>query len=139
MHLVRSPQSERISALESLDVSPLFLGGPPSVISGHRLRRFYLQLHRFARFPSFFTFFVEPRGDRCRPAMLRYRPDRYDVVIRAQSDSERVPNLKQLRAFRPLAIDLDFACFDRRRSERSRFEEARGPQPFVQAHPYQLV
>ncbi len=139
MHLVRSPQSERISALESLDVSPIFLGGPPSVISGHRLRRFYLQLHRFARFPSFFTFFVEPRRDRCWSAVFRHCPDRDDVIIGSQSNSERIPYPKQLRAFRPLAIDLDFACFDRRRGERSRFEEARGPQPFVQAHPYQLV
>ena len=139
MPLVRSPQLKCISALESLDVSPIFLGGPPSLISGHRLCRFYLQLHRFARFPSFFTFLVELRRNRCWPAVFRHCPDHDNVVIRPQSNSERIANLKQLGAFRPLAVDLDFARFDRRSSKRSRFEEARGPQPFVQAHPYQLV
>jgi hypothetical protein len=60
-------------------------------------------------------------------------------MIRTKPDAERITNLKLFGPLGPLAVDLDLSGFDRRRSERPRLEEARGPQPFVEPDPHCLA
>ena len=116
-----------ISPSNSLEISPIFFGGPPTIVTGNRPRDFHLKLHRLARFFPLFCFFVKLRRDRRRAAILREPADHDEVVVGPDPDSERITDLELLGALGPLAIDLDFSGLDCGRGDCPRLEKTRGP------------
>ncbi len=62
----------------------------------------------------------------------------HHMMVGTKSNTQLVTHLQLLCPLGSLAVDFHFTGFDRGSSKRSRFEEARRPQPFVEPHPDQL-
>ena len=65
--------------------------------------------------------------------------DSYDVMIRAEPNVQLVTDLELFRAFGAVPVHLDLPRFDGGYRERPRFEKPRGPKPFVEPDPCNLV
>ena len=66
-----------------------------------------------------------------RTAPFSHGAHRQDPIVWADPHAESVGDPYLLGRFRPASIHLDFPTRDRGRCQRTRFEEARGPEPSI--------
>src|SRR5438067_2966073 len=117
---------------------------PPLVIAARLLRRPSLETRRGQRAhlgrehgaarAALLRFLVESRGHGCRPAHPGQTLHGDVMLERRLGDRDAVAELERLGGLRTLAVDRDVARVDRLHRERARLEEARRPQPLVDAH-----
>src|SRR5690606_899856 len=80
------------------------------------------------------VFHVELAGDDGGPTPIRERAHGDDPFVGADPDRQPIADTQRPCRFDPLVVDLDLAAFDRLRGQRASLEEARGPQPLVDAY-----
>src|SRR5690606_29756479 len=114
---------------------------PPGALVGARLGRAIAvargpaQLRRLlARQARRLVLAVQRLRDRCRAALVRQAQHLDLEHVLAAHNPQRIAHAHQARGLRALAVDLDLARLDRLPGQRTGAEEARRPQPDVDAH-----
>src|SRR5688572_2359431 len=102
--------NRRIGAPATKLDQPLALGAAP--------RRFLVKLARLGR----------------RPSLVGERLNAHVPLELAHTDRYEITRLERMSRFRALAVQLHLTGVDRALREAARLEEARRPQPLVQAH-----
>ena len=79
-------------------------------------------------------FFIKEAGFGCATADRRQGSNLHNVQVGADRDRNLLPDAHRVGGLGTRSGDLDVAGRDRLAGQRPRLEEARGPQPFVEAH-----
>src|SRR6185312_10141355 len=112
---------------------------PPCALVRLRRRR-RVSLHapllaqRLARRAAFVGLAIKRLRDARRPALLAERGDVDDERLLAAPDAHAVACVQSLRRLCRRIVAIDLAALDRLLGERARLEEARGPEPDIEAH-----
>ena len=80
------------------------------------------------------AFDIQQAGFGCRPALCVDAGYCNVIVIRAALNGEPVSDMYRPTGFDPVTIDMYLAAADGCGGERAGFEEARGPEPFIESY-----
>src|SRR5438876_6116406 len=129
----------RTLSLESLDVASLPLRGPALPLVAERRSDTQLLGEALARLLALGILFVQ-RGRDGRRAAARREPAHGNVMLeRPPAHAQPVTHLHRFRALGAGAVQFDLAPVDGLRRQGPRLEEARGPQPSIEANGSQLA
>src|SRR5215467_7811159 len=125
------PTTEKGSAAaEAIDEPTLALGRPPQAAgTDHRRRDAQLARRRRRR-----QVLVESGRLRSGAAAIGERGDLHDLLPPGHRDVEQIAGTHYPRRLGRLLVEVDLAAVAGPRGERTALEEARGPQPLVEAH-----
>src|SRR5262249_55528531 len=119
-----------------LQVAPVLLRRP-ALDGGSRLGAPAAHVHApFALRPAFSRFFVEQPRLRRGAALVGERLHGYLPFVVADADGDRLAGLHVVGRLDALVAELDLPRLDRLLRQAARLEETRGPEPFVDTHPY---
>src|SRR5215472_736925 len=125
------PTTEKGSAAaEAIDEPTLALGRPPQAAgTDHRRRDAQLARRRRRR-----QVLVESGRLRSGAAAIGERGDLHDLLPPGHRDVEQIAGTHYPRRLGRLLVEVDLPAVAGPRGERTALEEARGPQPLVEAH-----
>jgi len=126
--------SERSAVPESIQRAAVALGGSPLVGVHRRRGARELPMQLLTRALGGVGLLIQSRRVGRGAAPLSGSGDEHDVLVRPEPHTDLVARTDLLCGLGAFSVDLHLAAVNSLSGERARLEEARRPQPLVQAH-----